>query len=130
MKATNYCVRFGHSLWSVNQFASAKRGKTNNKFIASQSFLSSDTDGFKKKATNLLYTVWSLVMVRNQLTSATDIVPASSKEKESDELLYTVLVTRYGPQSNNDTNPFRHRIPKHSATEFMAGPDAYGCMYL
>ena len=41
-------------------------GETNNKFITSPWFLSSDTDELKKK---------------------------------SDELLYTVLVTRYGPQS-------------------------------
>ena len=26
-------------------------------------------------------------------------LPTSSKERESDELLYTALVTRYGPQS-------------------------------
>ena len=42
--------------------------KTNNKFISSESFLSSD------------------------------VIPTNSKEKESDELLYTVLVARYGPQ--------------------------------
>ena len=47
----------------------SKTGKTNNKFITYQQFLSSD------------------------------IIPTSSKEKESDELLYMVLVARYGPQS-------------------------------
>ena len=42
---------------------------TNNKFITFQQFLSSDVIAgeFEKKATKLLYTVWSLVMVRNQL---------------------------------------------------------------
>ena len=43
-------------------------GKTDNKFITTQSFLSSD------------------------------IIP-TYVQNESDELLYTVLVTRYGPQS-------------------------------
>ena len=40
--------------------------KTDNKFITLQ-FLSSDTDGFEKKATNYRTRFWSLVMVRNQL---------------------------------------------------------------
>ena len=36
-------------------------------FFTSQQFLSSHIIATKKKATKLLYTVWSLVMVRNQL---------------------------------------------------------------
>ena len=45
-------------------------GKTNNKFITSQSFLSSD------------------------------ITPTSSKGKESDEFIVYGSVTRYGPQTS------------------------------
>ena len=57
------------SISSVLSIFKYNLGKTNDKFITFQSFLSSD------------------------------IVPTSSKE--SDELLYTVLVARYGPQSVN-----------------------------
>ena len=58
------------SSFSVSSaFKWSKIGKANDKFITSRWFLSSDT------------------------------IPTSSREKESDELLYKVLVARYGPQS-------------------------------
>ena len=56
-------------IFSVLSIFKRNSGKTSDKLIAFRSFLSSD------------------------------IIPTSSKEKESDELLYTVLVTRYGPRS-------------------------------
>ena len=61
---TQYC-----NISSVLSIFKYNPGKTIDKFITSQSFLSSY------------------------------IIPTSLKEKESGELLYTVLVTRYGPQS-------------------------------
>ncbi|KAF3427821.1 hypothetical protein E2986_05799 [Frieseomelitta varia] len=46
-KATSYCIRFGHSLWSAISVISYRR--------------------IEKESDELLYTVWSLVTVRNQL---------------------------------------------------------------
>ena len=54
------------SIFKYNQ------GETGNKFITSESFLSSDImpTSLKRKRRTLLYTVWSLVMVRNRLSEA------------------------------------------------------------
>ena len=57
------------NIFSVLSVFKYNSSKTSNKFITSQSFLSSD------------------------------IIPTSSKENDSDELLYTDSVTRYGPRT-------------------------------
>ena len=88
-RATNHFVRLGRSLWSaisrqgtsrapncnifsVSSILKHNAGKTNNKFISSQQFLSGDisTSSKKKKkeeSDELLCTVRSLVMVCNRL---------------------------------------------------------------
>ena len=66
----SYIAIFSRFL-SISKYT--KIGETKNKFIASQSFLSSDvvpTEFKKRKRRIIVYGLWSLVMVRNQFASA------------------------------------------------------------
>ena len=98
-KATNYCVRFGRSLWSART-SCQRKGLTSRAgmtcharrefFVPKIAIFSQFSSIFKYnpgKANNkLLYNFYPVISYRT-----------SSKEKESDELLYRGSVTRYGP---------------------------------
>ncbi|CAD1479226.1 unnamed protein product, partial [Heterotrigona itama] len=85
-KATTYCIRFGHSLWSANQLPVQGAKQITSLPLFSHFYLE-----FKKKATNYCIRFGHSLWSANQL-------PAQRNSKEKRRIIVYGLVTRYGPR--------------------------------
>ncbi|CAD1479221.1 unnamed protein product, partial [Heterotrigona itama] len=68
--ATNYCVRFGHSLWSANQLPTQKELTSYAGMMINNFYPTISLRRVRKESDELLHTIWSLVMVREPVASA------------------------------------------------------------